>query len=80
MGWAEMVVAIVLIASVAEVLKMKYRAQLKGGNKEALASHQGSQQLRDEVRQLKERLAVIEQITVDKENSLSREIERLRDR
>ena len=36
--------------------------------------------LRDEVKQLKERLAVLERITVEKENSLEREIERLRDR
>jgi len=36
--------------------------------------------LRDEVKQLKERLQVIERITVEKENSLEREIERLRDR
>ena len=32
------------------------------------------------MKQLKDRLAVIERITVEKENSLEREIERLRDR
>jgi hypothetical protein len=36
--------------------------------------------LRDEVKSLKERQAVIERITVEKENSLEREIERLRDK
>jgi len=36
--------------------------------------------LRDEVKELKERLKVLERITVEKENSLSREIEELRDR
>jgi hypothetical protein len=36
--------------------------------------------LRDEVRDLKERLKVLERITVEKENSLSKEIESLRDR
>ena len=36
--------------------------------------------LRDEVRELKERLKVLERITVEKENSLTREIESLRDR
>ena len=36
--------------------------------------------LRDEVRDLKERLKVLERITVEKENSLNREIESLRDR
>jgi len=37
-------------------------------------------QLRDEVRELKERIKVLERIAVDKENSLSKEIESLRDR
>lgn len=36
--------------------------------------------LRDEVQDLKERIKVLERITVEKENSLSREIESLRDR
>jgi len=35
--------------------------------------------LREEVKALKERLQVIERITVDKENSLAKEIEALRD-
>jgi predicted Holliday junction resolvase-like endonuclease len=36
--------------------------------------------LREEVRDLKERLKVLERITVEKENSLAKEIESLRDR
>ena len=36
--------------------------------------------LREEVKTLQERIKVLERITVDKENSLSREIEALRDR
>ena len=36
--------------------------------------------LRDEVKQLKERLHVLERIAVEKENTLSRQIEELRDR
>ena len=36
--------------------------------------------LREEVRQLKDRLQVLERITVDKENSVARQIEELRDR
>ncbi len=39
-----------------------------------------TRRLREEVKMLKERLAVIERITVEKENSLAREIEQLRDR
>ena len=36
--------------------------------------------LRDEVKTLQERIKVLERITVEKENSLAREIESLRDR
>ncbi len=36
--------------------------------------------LREEVKGLQERLKVLERITVEKENSLSREIDELRDR
>jgi cell division protein FtsB len=39
-----------------------------------------SARLRSEVQDLKERIKVLERITVDKENSLSREIDELRDR
>ncbi len=36
--------------------------------------------LREEVQDLRERIKVLERITVDKENSLAKEIESLRDR
>ena len=39
-----------------------------------------NQRLREEVSDLEERIKVLERITVEKENSLSREIESLRDR
>lgn len=39
-----------------------------------------ARRLREDVQQLKERIKVLERITVDKENSLSRQIEELRDR
>jgi uncharacterized protein YlxW (UPF0749 family) len=80
-----MVVMIVLITAVASVL----RSMFGGGRRRRrdLAAIEAAtprdtgetQRLRDEVKQLKERLAVIERITVEKENSLEREIERLRD-
>ena len=41
---------------------------------------QEAARLRDEVGALKERIKVLERITVDKENSLANEIESLRDR
>jgi hypothetical protein len=51
-------------------------------DRDAVPFHENSENrmLRDEVRQLKERLAVLERITVEKENSLSREIEDLRNK
>jgi hypothetical protein len=39
-----------------------------------------TQRLREELRELKERIKVLERITVEKENSLAKEIESLRDR
>ena len=41
---------------------------------------QETARLRDEVKELKERIKVLERITVEKENSLAKEIESLRDR
>jgi hypothetical protein len=38
-----------------------------------------TQRLRQEVQELKERIKVLERITVEKENSLAKEIESLRD-
>jgi len=76
---AVIIVAIVMIASI-------IRARVRGPSRRMGAYGDDSQaqlenhRLRDEVSQLKERLKVLERITVEKENSLSREIESLRDR
>ena len=78
---AVLIVAIVMIAGV-------LRARYTGGRRhrhardEALPARDEAEtvRLREEVKMLKERLAVIERITVEKENSLAREIENLRDR
>ena len=47
------------------------------GNREDSADNL---RLRDEVQQLKNRIQVLERIAVEKENSLAREIDQLRDR
>jgi hypothetical protein len=79
-----MVVMIVFIISVASVLRAKFgyrRNRDRHGS--MLAPAQDSmetQRLRDEVTRLRDRLEVLERITVEKENSLAREIENLRDR
>ena len=73
----EMVVLIVFITAIAGVLRARYKSR---DASEGQIDSAETRQLRDEVRVLKERLSVIERITVEKENSLAREIESLRDR
>jgi len=78
-----MVVLIVLIVTVAGLIRAKLgiRRDNKGNEYSVRdrADDVETQRLREEVKQLKERLHVLERITVEKENSLEREIERLRD-
>ena len=80
MGPFEMVVAIVLITAIASIWKAKHGIRRDKHGNEHYVDHAENRQLREEVKQLKERLAVIERITVEKENSLEREIEKLRDK
>lgn len=78
-----MVVLIVAIVMISVVLKARYRARTVGhGLPDARASGDSPEalRLREEVKELKERIAVLERITVEKENSLAREIEDLRGR
>jgi hypothetical protein len=69
----EFVLGIVLITTLGGAIMTYLKNQRLGGDGE-------NQRLRDEVEALRDRLAVLERITVEKENSLDREIERLRDR
>ena len=73
----EMVVLIVAIVMIASVVRAKYSR----GNRD-LPREDGSEnlRLREEVKELKERIKVLERIAVDKENSLAAQIEELRDR
>ena len=75
----EMVAIIVVAVMIASVLRAKYGH--RGRNGEIAPRDEAENiRLRDEVKELKERLKVLERITVEKENSLAREIEQLRDR
>jgi len=85
-GGQLMVVMIVAIVMVASIIRARVRGPFRHRSMMCV-DDPGQQQtqadnarLRDEVSQLKERLKVLERITVEKENSLSREIESLRDR
>lgn len=75
----EMVAIIVVAVMIASVLRAKY-GRRGGGGETSVIEHAENMRLREEVQQLKERLKVIERITVEKENSLAKEIEALRDR
>jgi uncharacterized protein YlxW (UPF0749 family) len=84
MGRYEFILAIVAIVMFASVLRARYgyiHKRRRGQDLvEAPNSSYESERLKDEVRTLKERIAVLERIATDKESTLEREIERLRDR
>jgi hypothetical protein len=84
---AVLIVSIVMFASVIRAIfgvgrHGRHGRRDRQGRDEALPPRDDGEtvRLREEVKMLKERLAVIERITVEKENSRAREIEQLRDR
>ena len=76
----EMVVLIVAIVMFAGVFRARFAHRHRSPEDADPASRLENQRLREEVSELKERIKVLERITVDKENSLARQIEELRDR
>lgn len=82
----EMVVVIVLIVTVGSIVRTMLGVRKDHKGNEYLIHDRARDDrlieeikaLRKEVKALKERQAVIERITVEKESSLEREIERLR--
>lgn len=76
----EMVAIIVVAVMIAGVLRAKYSHRRDGGGELSAAEHAENLRLREEVKELKERMKVLERIAVDKENALAREIDSLRDR
>jgi hypothetical protein len=73
----EMVVLIVAIVMIAGVMRAKYKHSRRDIDPQDRLE---KERLRDEVTQLKERLQVLERIATEKENSLARQIDELRDR
>jgi len=73
----EMVVLIVLITAIAGVLRAKYGRRHRADGAVETAE---TQRLRDEVKTLKDRVAVLERIATDKNHLLEQEFERLRER
>lgn len=83
-GGQLMVVLIVAIVMVASIVRARYGYGRRGRHQicdqDSGQEHFENLRLRDEVKELKERIKVLERITVEKENSLAKEIESLRDR
>ena len=76
----EMVAIIVVAVMIASVLRAKYGHRRRSGGEDSPQEQAENLRLREEVSELKERIKVLERITVEKENSLARQIEELRDR
>lgn len=79
MGPFEMVVAIVFIVTIGSIVRARMTSRSSHGDA-AAPPHPDAERMRDEIRQLKERIAVLERLATDGSSSLDREIERLRDR
>jgi uncharacterized protein YlxW (UPF0749 family) len=75
----EMVVAIVVAVMIASVIRAEYQSRGSDGEPSAQERAQTAR-LQEEVKALKDRVKVLERITVEKENSLSAQIDDLRDR
>jgi hypothetical protein len=74
----EFVIAIIVITGIFSLIRQ--RVGIRRRWEHPVEDSQETLRLREEVKQLQERLKVLERITVDKENSLAKEIESLRDR
>ena len=81
-GGQMMVVLIVAIVMIASIIKSRHGGghHRRSSGLPVTADDAETRRLRDEVKQMKDRLQVLERITVEKEHSLAREIEELRDR
>ena len=81
MNQFEMVAIIVVAVMIASVFKSRFgHRRHRGIAEETPQQTVENLRLREEVKELKERIHVLERITVEKEDTLSREIEQLRDR
>jgi hypothetical protein len=82
-GTQNFVLLIIAIVMIAGIFKARFRYAHKYGDRvsqsDGRAAMAEAERLREEVKQLKERLHVLERITVEKESSLEREFARLRD-
>jgi hypothetical protein len=76
----EFVIALVFMTGIFTLIRHRMGVRHRWERPAVEADSGETLRLRDEVKELKERLKVLERITVEKENSLAKEIESLRDR
>ena len=74
------VLMIITITMIGGILKSRYGHRHGAPGVPSVRDDGETQRLKEEVRALKERLQVLERITIEKESSLNREIDSLRDR
>ena len=75
----EFVITIIVITGIFSLIRHRMGVRHRW-ERPAVEDNGETMRLRDEVRELKERIKVLERITVEKENSPAKEIESLRDR
>lgn len=75
-------IPVLIVALVMFMIVMKSRYRYLEGQRPTETPQERAENVRlqEEVRQLKERVHVLERIAVEKENTLSRDIDQLRDR
>ena len=80
----EFVLALIVILGVLQIVRLKMGLPMRGrgllGKGAQESDPREADRLRDEVRGLKERVHVLERIVTDKEDTLSRQIDDLRDK
>ncbi|HVF83184.1 MAG TPA: hypothetical protein VM913_03315 [Sphingomicrobium sp.] len=81
----EFVLAIIVITGVFQIIRARmglpaFRSRHRKLENDQSGDPLETERLRDEVRGLKERVQVLERIAIEKNDTLSREIESLRDR
>ena len=81
MNQFEMIAIIVVAVMIASVFKSRF-SHRRGRDSESLTAQETAEnlRLREEVKGLKERIHVLERIAVEKEDTLTRQIDELRDR
>jgi hypothetical protein len=76
----EMVAIIVVAVMMASVFRARFGHRRHRGEGETVEERAETLRLREEVKALKDRIHVLERIAVEKEDTLSRQIDDLRDR